>query len=235
MEEHELTILHAPLHGVSATRPQIRRALGMDACSVAFSEAYPRTIFPFLVTRPFYPATVGKKHRPLSPLRGAHDTPILRRRHHQKVNAFHYKAVDASTPIKIAPERWNTGVAYRHSWGVIGHVTAHPNAAVIGLDPRQVDRVRKYVDQMVQLEKSIRTWRQKGYTVVVTGDLNHGSGGDWWAPEAMFDRLNMATWQVGVDWIAWDRRLALPKQNRQVITDNGQDHPWLLAKFQRAG
>jgi hypothetical protein len=178
---------------------------------------------------------VAKKHQPFRPLRGAHDTPILRRRHHKKVESFHYKAVGPSTPIKIAPDRWNTGVAYKHPWGVIGHVTAHPNAAVAGLDPRNVDRVAKYVDQMAQLERSIRLWRSKGYTLVVTGDLNHGSGGPSWAPEAMFERLNMRTWRMGVDWIAWDRRLALPLENRELIRDNGQDHPWLLARFQRAG
>jgi hypothetical protein len=151
------------------------------------------------------------------------------------VDSFHYKACPPSTPIKIAPERWNTGVAYQHSWGVIGHIAAHPNAAVMNLDPRRVDRVAKYVDQMQQLEKSIREWRQKGYTVIVTGDLNHAAGGDWWAPEAMFARLNFGTWRVGVDWIAWDKRLMVLNKDRTLIEDNGQDHPWMFAKFRRAG
>lgn len=232
MRDHPLRIMHAPLHGVSATPQQLRRALSFDPCSVSFSESYPLTIFPFLIARPSYPATVGKKAS-LRPLRGPHDTPILRRRHHRKIDSFAYKAVDSSIPIKIAPERWNTGVAYRHSWGRIGHITAHPNAVVQGLDPRKVDRVAKYVDQMTKLEKSIREWQRLGYWVVVTGDLNHHEGGAPWGPEAMFSRLNMRTWRVGVDWIAYDHRLWLPEDRRLIITDNGQDHPWMVATFRR--
>ena len=233
MDEHPLRIMHAPLHGVTATRDQIRHALSYDPCSVSFSEAYPLSIFPFLTTRRVYPATVGRR-LDLRRMRGPHDTPILRRRHHTKVASFAYKAVDASLPLKIAPERWNTGVAYKHPWDVVGHITAHPNAGVTGLDPRRVDRVAKYVDQLVQLEASIRRWQEREYLIVVTGDLNHAAGGESWAPEAMFRRLKLNTWRVGVDWIAWDKRLRLPENHRKIITDNGQDHPWLVATFQRA-
>lgn len=229
---HPLTILHAPCHGPTVTPHHIRHALTLGACSVGFSELYERV--PYLRERPSWRTTVGNPPNDThDELRGAHDAPIATRRHHEQVRSFAMRACDASTPLKLAPPRWVQSDTYVHPLGDVEHITAHPNAAVVGLDPARVDRVKKYVATMGVLERRIKLALKRKRLVVVTGDLNYPALADVvdWSPHAMFARTGLKVWAIGVDYVAHGP--GLRPVDRQVITDNGQDHPWMMRRFVR--
>lgn len=221
-----LTILHAGCHAPSLDLGAVRLASSLDPDSIGWSEAYER--IPLLRSRVRYKVRVGRSRT--DPRRGARDVPISRRRSHAEVDWWAIKACEASHPERIAPERWITGVAYRHPIGVVEHINLHPNAAVQHTDP-DLDRVRKYADTMRRLESRIIRAQRLGRHVVVTGDLNwSGRTGPRWSPGRVFDRVDLRTWNVGLDWVAWSSHLRTTRGGLSIIGPDrtGQDHPWLL-------
>jgi hypothetical protein len=224
MRPDVLTIVHAPLHGPTADAATIRRACSFGGDSIGFTEAYEPQTRRAIRARLRHRLVVGKSAT--DPRRGPWDVPILVHRRNPLERGWAIKACDASTPVKIAPERWLTGAIYDHRFGLIEHIAAHPNAAIDG-QPPDLDRVLKYRENMRRLESRIMLAQRNGRTVVVTGDLNYPAGGPWWAPEAVFRRCDLDTWRVGIDWVAWAPHLRL--RRRDVLA--GPDHPWLVAGF----
>lgn len=224
--DHLLRIVHAPLHAPTVTHLEIRRALRLGACSIGWSEAYRH--IPFLRRRPLWRIAVGRSE---TSLRGPGDVPILVRRHHPPVDRYSFKACGPAEPLRLAPERWVTGFAYRHPLGVIEHVVHHPNP--IMAPAATLSMRRAYRESMEKLEKALEVTLRLGRLPVVTGDFNLGHAGVLeYSPRAIFERLNLKYWCVGVDWVAWHRNLV--PVGRRVIerADNGQDHPWLVIDFE---
>lgn len=226
-----LTILHAPSHGPTLDLDAIRFAVSLKPDSIGWTEAYNRV--PALRRRVRYRTRVGNPRGvPKASIRGAHDVPIMVHRRNQLLDWWAFKACDPSTPIKIAPDRWLTGVVYRHRIGVVEHIDVHPNAAVQGL-PLDVDRVQKYRETMRRLESRILHAQGLGHVVIVTGDLNWGIDRDdpEFAPARMFRRCDLDWWRIGIDWIAYAPHLRVAERAVYDHASTGSDHPWLLARF----
>lgn len=224
----QLTILHAACHGPSLTAARIRQAChryGVD--SIGWTEAYNRTWF--MRTRLRFRMVVGKS--PTDTRRGAKDNPILVRRWHKILDRGAIKACDASTPEKIAPERWITWAAYDHEIGRVLHVALHPNAAVV--NAWGSDRAAKYRQEMHALIRLVEAKKaQLGIDhVVVTGDLNYhrADPARRLSPRWVFKQLGMSYRSDGLDWIAWSSELHVAHWRVIPTSENGQDHPWLLA------
>lgn len=220
--DHPLRIVHAPLRAPIARPADIQRALALGGCSVGPTEAY--RLIGYLRRRPSWRIAVGRSE---TSLRGPGDVPVLVRRHHKPVDRWAIKACGPADPLRLAPERWITGFAYRHPLGTIEHIAHHPHPilnAAATLSMR-----RGYRESMERLEQCVRVSLELGRLPVVTGDLNvtRASALEF-APRAMFERLGLKAWSVGVDWIAWHRSLV--PVGRRVIErqENGQDHPWLV-------
>lgn len=220
--DHLLRIAHAPLRAPVARKADIQRALNLGACSVGPTEAY--RLVPYLRRRPSWRIAVGTSE---TSLRGPGDVPVMVRRHHKPIDRWALKACGAADPLRLAPERWITGFAYRHPFGVIEHIAHHPNPI---LNPAATLSMRRaYRESMERLERCVNVALELGRLPVVTGDFNvTRSSALHFSPRAMFDRLGLKTWSVGVDWIAWHRSLV--PVNRRVIepSQNGMDHPWLV-------
>lgn len=217
-----LRVVHAPLHGPSATRREMHDALELRADSVGYTEAYNR--IPYLARRPWWRISVGHSE---TSRRGPGDVPVLVARRNRPVDRWAIKASEAGTPLKFAPERWVTGFAYRHALGVIEHVNHHPNPLVSLSARREARR------SMERLEQCLEVSLKLGRLPVVTGDFNQTKNhiGEY-SPREVFDRLNLRWWAVGLDWVAWHRSL-IPVGRRVIPrVRNGQDHPWLVIDFE---
>lgn len=224
-----IAVLHAPCHAPSLDLGAVRLATSLDADSIGWSEAYER--IPLLRTRLRYKVRVGTSRT--DPRRGARDVPILRRRSRREVDWWAIKACGPSEPIRIAPERWITGVAYETGFGVVEHIAAHPHAAVQDRDP-DLDRVEGYRQNMRRLESRIIRAQRLGRHVVVTGDLQwNGLVGPLWAPGRVFGRLDLRMWNVGLDWLAVSGHLRTVPRSLRLLgpAETGQDHPWLFGRF----
>lgn len=233
--DHPLRLLHAPSHGPSLDHQAIRYALSarISACVVNWSEAYRQAHY--LRGRPAWRVTMASAQDgdSFDVLRGKHDCPVMVRRHHDLVEEWHVKASAGSSPRKIAPPRWFNAQAFDHQLGVVESASAHPHAAVRGLDPRKVDRVAKYVESMAVLEARLARALDEDRLVIGSGDLNHPNDpdGPTWAPRAMFRRLGLRYWCVGIDYVWWHPRLILVQQRTISTQRNRQDHPWLVAAW----
>lgn len=238
----DLTIMHAPLHGPSATRATVNRALSHRADSVGFSEGYRiksdfrhRLTYRCTMGNPDVDGQVGVSDRDNA--RGAYDVPILTKRKHKGVERLSVRACRASEPIKIAPPRWISLSVFKVAGlGTVAHFNLHPHAAIAGFLPTN-DRVRQYRRQMMLLKSMIEDEQAKGRIIVVTGDLNFPYVPDAHAPEFSPQRvaadLGLKVYVRRIDWILYDRRLRLaePVEVIDPATNPGTDHPWLIARF----
>lgn len=229
-----LVIVHAPCHGPSVKRKQLQRACSAyGAHSIGFSEVYRRN--PFLRKRPRWRMTVGTSTT--DKRRGPKDNPILTRRNRPLVEGFAVLASRKSTPVKIAPERWLTGVVFRHPVGLVGHLNLHPHAAVV--NNWGTDRAEKYRDSMRVLEREILRLKKRfpDIHIVVTGDLNYPVKGPErpLSPHGVFKRTGLHWRGTGVDWVAWSPNLKIrqsPERWRVIPAKvTGQDHPWIRVAF----
>jgi hypothetical protein len=234
LRAHELTLLHAACHGPTLSRARIRQACRRYGAGVIeWTEAYRRNRY--LRTRLRFRMVVGKSKT--DPRRGPKDNPLLVRRGYEVIDRGAVKACDASTPHKIAPERWISWAIIRHlELGVIGVYALHPNAAVV--DAWESDRAAKYRQQMQALIDLVRANRARYHVDddVVSGDLNYHENDPVrdLTPRDVFEQLGMDFWCEHLDWIAWTPGLE-PVEKRVIPTsENGQDHPWLLVRFIRA-
>lgn len=225
--DHRLRILHAPQHGPSFTLEQARLALNLGACSVGFTEAY--RLIPALRRRPRWRIAVGHSE---TSRRGPGDVPVMVRRHHKPVDRWALKACEAAEPLRLAPERWITGFAYRHPLGVIEHIATHPDP--IMAPAATLSMRREYREHMRQLETALHVSLELGRIPVLTGDLNVGQRRTPdFAPLNIIQRAGLEFWCVGVDWIAWHPSLVPVRRQTIPREEKGHaGHPWLWIDFE---
>lgn len=232
----EFKVLHAPLHGVSATNDQLRAALKRGARYVIFTESSRQ--YPWLSRRPLWRLITGGPKKDARGRANARDISILLRRwRHKHLEHGTIKASDASTPLKIAPARYlsyTVDVVDGKPLAVIG---IHPNAAV--KDAWRSDRAVKYRESMKCLARLVGRLREKygkDLDIVIDGDLNHPDEHPRreWAPLYVARKLDLDYVNRGVDWILWSSGL---KQVGEAVViperENGQDHPWIEVTLRR--
>lgn len=222
-----LRVVHAPLHGTTAKVSALRKALTLGKRGVvAFSEAYRPAVHAFLLAYPRWKAIYGDTD--YVDARKRHvgwDVTLMVHRHHKILESGSFKmSNEVEAALKVAPERWAV-------WALLGPVETpmlvlamHPNAVP---EPGTA-RGREYVKSFVKVEAFIKSMEAKhpGLAVTLLGDLNHRDDDSPLSPAAMLTRLGMKWRSVRLDWLA---RKNADQHNFQKITDNDQDHPWLLA------
>jgi len=229
-------VLHAPLHGSSATKSELLRAVRRAAVvRVAFSEAYKHgpTLSRLLSWRAVIGPPTPKDSRGRLVTR---DVILMIKRGSKHVDSGVIFGSAASSPLKIAPTRFIT-------WSIDG-VNGKP-LAVIGLHPHagvwtnwNSDRAVKYRRNMRRLEALVRLLRIRygaDLDIVVMGDLNYPNvrDGRHRAPRQVFTRLGMSWVSNGVDWVAFSKTLRLVDSQIIPKGTNGQDHPWLEVELER--
>lgn len=244
-----LTIMHAPNHAPSLTRPVVQRifnranSAGVD--SIGWTEAYAR--IPFIRLHSNWRLIVGQSKT--DKRRGGKDNPIAVNRHRgiKWIGCRAEKVCPAARPVKYNPERWVTYACYVHpSVGKVAHVAIHPdpinNWVKKWLRNKRVAlpaNAPAFKKTMASLEAIVKDLQAQGYLVVITADINchNFSGADSWMPQEVFKRLDLNTYYHGIDAIAYDKRLKLAKPV-QVIpkakVGKGEDHDQLIASFTRA-
>lgn len=228
-----LRVLHAPLHAPSAkgradaVKSRIRT---LNPHTAGLSEAYP-IVGPLVSTRGY---RLVLEQGAKDTRRGQKDCPILVRTGLRSLGSGQVLGCLASTPAKIAPERWMTWSAVQvPGVGPVFHVALHPHAAVqadgaAGRVRVDVDRGRKFVAQMEAFDALLDFADAMGWDTAVTADLNfRDRGADNLSPYRIMRRHGMAVEAHGVDAIGWTKRLGLDVT--QVSAPRGvTDHPWLL-------
>lgn len=227
-----ISILHCPLHAPSANeRPElvtaaIARTRTMFA---APTEAY--GIIGALDRMAGYRLVLEEGGR--DKRRGQNDNPLLVRASLISVGSGQVFGCPASTPLRIAPERWITFAAVR----VPGrerphcHVSLHPHAGIQGDDGGMAsnDRGQKFRDQMRVLDDLLAFTAAMGWSRSVSGDLNFRDIGD--APLSPYGLMRAQGLQVesdGINAIAWEKWLRMEVD--QVTAPAGvTDHPWMKA------
>lgn len=229
-------VLHAPLHGVSATYAQLRVALRREgATRVAFSEASRQSSW--LKRRTRWRATMGDTHKDPRGRMPARDAILMtRRKGHKNIESDSILISKASRPLKIAPERHLSYSVDEVDGELEAVIALHPNAAV--KDAWDSDRAEKFRQSMEVLENLVIRLRRKygaDLDIIILGDLNYPDVDDkrYWTPRAVFERLNLSWTSKHIDWVAWSKGLTLVKRTVIEKEENGQDHPWIEVEFRR--
>jgi hypothetical protein len=228
-----LTILHAPLKAPLARELPERvtgRISEIDPEFADLTEAY-GIIEALTGMRDFdVVLTRGGKDR----RRGQQDHPILARSSLVSVGQGQVLACDASTPIRIAPERWLTYSARRlpgrsrpHC-----HIGFHPHAGVQGEDggiARKSDRGRKYIESISAMGDLLAFASAMRWTVTVGADSNaRDIGDDPSLPHRVLRDHGLDVHAQGLDVIAGSKSLHLEVDETEP-PDGVTDHPWLIA------
>lgn len=232
-------VLHAPLHGTSATPKEIKAALKRPGViSAAFSEAYQHgSLLKRLVGWRCITGTSDQRDANGRAVR--RDVAIMIKRWRKALSSGVRKAADESTPLRIAPERWLAFSVDNFDGKPLAHISIHPHAVVRDQKDWDSDRGKKYRDAMRELYNTVLDLREKygeDLDIVITGDLQYRQGDParGWSPKDVFRALDMSWVAVGIDWIAFSENLTCVKTVVVPVEVNGQDHPWLEGTFQRA-
>lgn len=228
-------VLHAPLHGASATRKEIRKALRRrkrGVVSIAFSEAWRQSAWLSKLkhwrTTTGLPGNVDDRGRQVE-----REVVLLTRKYRNNIESGTFKIADEAAPLKIAPERYLSYSVDNVHGESLAVIALHPHAAVRGA--WDTDRAKEFRQSMQALAGLIKHLREKhpGIDIVVLGDLNYPDVSDdrTWTPGAVFDRLGFKSVVRGIDWVAYSK--GLKKVSVRVTRDNGQDHPWIEVEFSR--
>lgn len=200
-----VVLVHAPLHAPTVTTDDAKRALSLGGCVVNFTEAY--RLQTWLRRRLNYRCTGGKSRvdtRGVTSPRGdAGDNPVMSRREHRLITGWATRVHGPSVPLRLAPERWLTGVELVHaaltdpleSW------CAHPNPIGHPQEGRG-QRMITWRDYIGTLEDKLTTAQNAGNVIVGSGDLQVGKGVATAAD--LFHDMGLKTWSIGPDWIWWD-------------------------------
>jgi hypothetical protein len=220
------------LHAPSAARNAgtvVREIRKHRATMVGMTEAY--GILPDLARLRGYRLVVeggGEDRR-----RGQKDTPILIRSDLRSLGSGQVLGCNASTPVKIAPERWFTySTLEAPNVGAICHLVLHPHAAVqdaaSGRLRSGIDRGRQFERQMTGLTALLDFATAMQWLVVVTGDLNfRDRGSDPASPYSILRRHGLHVVSHGLDCIAFSPSLDL-EVSQVDAPASITDHPWLL-------
>lgn len=233
------SVVHAPLHGNSATIDDLQHALSLGAIAVGFSEMGApgkRELAEWAHKRPSWRATGS-----LSTARDARnrfmkrDSQLLvRKRGNRSFERGVLFGCAASTPLKIAPERQICYDVFQQG-GPLAVITLHPHAAV--RSAWKSDRAEKYRREMERLVALIHRLQRKygkDLAIIVMGDLNYPDVSEpsrHLAPHQLLSDLGLNFLSHGIDYVAWSQNLR--STGHTIITNNGQDHPWIRAAFRR--
>lgn len=164
--------------------------------------------------------------------RGAKDTIVLTRNSHHSLGTLTLQASEEVSPTRFAPDRWITASCYEHPMGPVAHVNIHPNATVMNrVDSAPI--VREYAEHSVALDHVLSLYRDEGFIVVVTGDLNwRRKAKAAHSPYEVFAAHKLRVVSHGIDAIAFPREFradhsTVPKYR------TGSDHDWLYARLHR--
>lgn len=230
-------ILHAPLHGNTATNAEMQAALRRPGVvSVVFTEAYRHA--PFLKSRARWRTTTGGTRRNARGTMVARDIAILVKRWRKPLASGIRLGSIESRPAKIAPARFVTFTVDMLHGKPLATIGLHPNAAV--RNDWQSDRAKKYRDNMREFHALVLELREEygdDLDIVVTGDLQYTSADEVrdWSPRDVFDRLDLRWVATGLDWVGFSEGLRLVDWDIIPASANGQDHAWIEAEFDRVG
>lgn len=232
-------VLHAPLHGNSATNREIHRALNRKGVvSVNITEAYKHV--GFLRGRPRWRATSGSRRRNSRGTMVARDVAVLVRRWRKPLSSGVRKGSEASTPLPIAPERFICFSVDNLRGRPVVTIGLHPNAAVRKPGRWRTDRASKYRDYMKetrQVVEQLRAHYGNKLEVVIMGDLQWTAGDPIHkhTPRHLFDKLDMKWISRGLDWVAVSDGLRIVDWDVIPTAINGQDHPWIEVELEFIG
>jgi len=227
-QAEQVRILHAPLKAPWAKQNPnaVRRGVrAQRPTSAGLTEAY--GIDP---TIPGYRTIVesgGRDRR-----RGQKDNPILTKSSLTSHGSGQIFGCEASTPVRIAPERWNSFSAFAiDSHRVTCHIHLHPHAGVQGEEGRIArgsDRGQKYAEQMDVFADMLDFADAMSWLVVVTADANAiDKGSDPISPYSIMRKHKLEIASHHLDVMAWSPWLDLAVT--EVKPPAGvTDHPWLL-------
>lgn len=203
-----------PLHGPSAKRhplvlrDEIRR---LDAGVTMLTEAYGSVdVLEHLAGRRVVLEAGGADRR-----RGQRDNPIVVSDELTSLGSGQLFGAAASTPRRIAPERWITySVVRLPGHGPTMDVNLHPHASVqsgaTGRLRTGIDRGRQYAAQMRVLDGLLDLAAALGYAVRVGGDVNFRDRGDsTWSPYRVMRSHGLVVHASGIIVLAASKRLGL--------------------------
>lgn len=144
------------------------------------------------------------------------DVAVVVRRDLRMRGQYAHKVSDEVEPTKIAPSRWLLAVAAEvPDVGVVGFVSLHLNAAVMGRRGRR-PHVQEYAKSVQRLDAFLTWFSLTCDHVVVAGDVNYRPHyADPWSPYPVLERHGLAlVARANVDVVAASAglRLAEPMQ-----------------------
>lgn len=235
----DIVVLVAPLHGVTATRRELRRARrgirnfeGHRPDVIMHTEGYRPKRRGFFSSLVLWKHFTGPWTKP-DP-RGritSWSNVILTRKRYKTIWRIVRRAANASIPLKIAPVRWLVEwdlKIRRHNYALF---LDHPHAGIKRhpKDEAGKDRLKEYKHHSVVRRGAIRSALSRKLSVIFGGDLNYGKGtAEEWMPESVFNDFKMRFKKTDVTWLAWSEDLVLVDIDIIPATVNGQDHGWLL-------
>lgn len=162
------------------------------------------------------------------------ETPILLRRRRRRLGHLTMKLADASTPERVAPERWINVALYQHPVGPVAHVNLHLHWIGPAHDRPGVARVEKTDEAGDRLLRLLRYLDWEGFARVVTGDVNirrQAETPGWRSAWEVFEQAQLRARRVGpLDAIAWDpERLDLRQLDVIPADETATNHPMLIA------
>lgn len=166
--------------------------------------------------------------------RGARDVPILTKNDRPSLGTMTLFGAKASTPVKIAPDRWMTVSMFLDpQCGPIAHGELHPHAGVQNPETgafNDTDRATQFKKQMVLLDQML-TYLDKNFHLIFAGDLNFRDKGDaTLSPYDIFRDHGMKMKVVGIDAIAW-KGVTFTGSDIIPKSATGSDHEGLWADF----
>jgi hypothetical protein len=149
----------------------------------------------------------------------AKSTLILTKSEHENLGELTRKVSERiPSALRVAPDRVLVCSMYAHPVAAlagaegVAHFSLHPDAgpeALKGNDPKH-PIVREYTEALVSTRTLMRSARQDGLLLVLTGDLQlrMEDRRQRWSPVNMLaDPLRLGFAAEGLDWILFDRRL----------------------------
>lgn len=165
------------------------------------------------------------------------ETPMLVSRKVRNLGQLQLRIADASTPERVAPERWATVAMYEHpTIGPVSHTNLHLHWIGPAHDRPNADRVQKTHDAAVRVRRLLDWQQREGFARVVTGDVNipeDRRSPQWLTAWEAFAQAGLEARSIGkLDAIAWD-----PAELRLLDLDvigkrqSATDHPMLIAQL----
>lgn len=234
-----LTVGHGNVHN----RPSAVRAAVRLRCDVfGFNEAGRRRSllagfrgYRLHVAQPVMGAPPSPKGRDVSG-----DTATLIRKELPYLGEWQQQVSQQWDPAsRIAPDRWFNVSCF--AWGGlrIAHVNVHPNAGGKVLRERPDHPItREYRESMEWLDTMLAVYRQHGWALLVTGDLNlpDVKNDPAWSPWPRLEKHGLEHRAKHIDAVAWSAghfRLrdfdVIPKEAF------GSDHPALRVRLEKIG